>query len=132
MRPHKIQSSECEQSRISQQAGAIVSALAKLIAVELRPFLCEAMRDLSSPTYMSLRQAARAAHIRTAVMLQAVRLPPQHPGHLRSSQRSGSDARRFVSSQDLDQWISSGGMRAARCVSKREGMVRVANSGGEP
>jgi hypothetical protein len=133
MRPPNIQDSASEQGQIAQQLCAFVKALAKAIAAELRPNVCGAVENGASPKYMTLREAARAAKIRTSVLLEAVRLPAQHPGHLRSIKRAGSsNRRRFVSSHDLDLWIRSGGMRGAQQASQRNGAGGKARSGGKP
>lgn len=106
---------EGDSGRIAQTFQAMISLIAQAIAAELLPRLSEAVREGASPRFMSLRQSARAAKVRTEVVLAAVRLPTNHPGHLRSSLRPGaSDGRRFVTTTELDLWVRSGGMRAAR------------------
>ncbi len=112
--------SGCDSTVIAGLIRELTTTLARAIASELRDSVRETLQDGTTTRYLSLRGAARTARIRTAVVLAAVRLAADHPGHLRSFLRPGKGGkRRFITSGDLDEWMRSGAMGEARQASDR-------------
>ena len=105
---------------------ALAERLAPILARRLlseMPRVAQATAEASA-RLLSINQAARLVKVRTATLSRAVRLPPDHPGHLKAERggisRRGATAGKaqwLIKAADVSAWRAQGGAQeAARTI----------------